>query len=206
MRAEFALVGLCALALVCKIDAAPRAVNMDCVVRGFTSDKYNSRICTTNDIAALMAASANEHELAACRLMKAALLLECSEIEFNDAAYDEATNLCAAVEASYESCIDEWPLHAARLLQIQAFAQGNLYDAAFSSATNAASSVPQTGVATTNTEWTALFGTEIPARISLTDAFRANAAAARMKLDPTADITSLTNGIPSFAMTILLAP
>lgn len=43
--------------------------------------------------------------------------------------------------------------------------------------------------------WCALFGPDIPSRMSLADAFRVNAVDALLSIDRTSDISSLTNGL-----------
>jgi hypothetical protein len=75
---------------------------------------------STNDIDALIASTTNADRIAECRLLKAAVLVECAEIELDDAAYSEATNLCAIVEADYSERCDNWRLWGSFLVGLQA--------------------------------------------------------------------------------------
>ena len=170
------------------------------ILDGFSSVQYSERMQTTNQINLLLAAVTNCDESASCKLLKSAVLLELAETEHDESAYAEATNLCSSVELTYYGNGSDWRLFASRMLQLQALSLKGKYGDAFSIATNSMAVAPVSGFEMTTNIWVALFGNEIPAQVSLRDAFAVNAADALLSQDKTADIAFLTNGLTGTAM------
>ena len=166
----------------------------------FSSSRYWERMHATNIIDSLVSTTTNEGNIAECNLLKAAALIECAEIEINDSAYSEATNLCEAVKAEYYGCHDDWRLWGSILVGMQAMAAMEQYTNAFVAATNAISLSPPSDLEMPTNVWHALFGPDIPSRISLLDAFRINAADALISIDKNADIFAYTNGLSQAGM------
>jgi len=170
------------------------------ILDGFSSAQYYERMQTTNQINLLLATVTNCDESASCKLLKSAVLLELAEVEHDDSAYAEATNLCSSVELAYCGSSSDWRFFASRMLQLQALSLKGKYGDAFPIATNSMVIAPVSGFEMTTNIWVALFGHEIPAQVSLRDAFAVNAVDALLSQDKAADITSLTNGLTGTAM------
>ena len=170
------------------------------ILDGFSSVQYYERMQTTNQINLLLAAVTNCDDRASCNLLKSAVLLELAETEHDDLAYAEATNLCSSVELAYCGSSSDWRFFASRMLQSQAYSLKGDYSEVFSVATNSMAVAPVSGFEMTTNIWVALFGPEIPAQVSLRDAFAVNAADALLSQDRNADLSSLTNGLTGTAM------
>jgi len=170
---------------------------MNSILTGFSSTNYLERMGSTNQINALIAATTNGDELAECRLLKSAVLLECAETEHDASARVEATNLLWSVEHEYANRQGDWRFFGARLVLMQSLALGEEYAKIYSIATNTIPIAPTCGFERSTNVWLSLFGPEIPDGISLRDAFRFNAADALLSIDKAADVSALTNGLPS---------
>ncbi len=170
------------------------------ILDGFSSVKYSERMQTTNQIDLLLMTLTNCNETASCKLLKSAVLLELAEVEHDDSAYDEATNLCSSVELAYCGSGSDWRFFASRMLQLQALSLKGKYSDAFSIATNSMVVAPVSDFEMTTNIWVALFGHEIPVQVSLRDAFAVNAVDALLSQNKTADISSFTNGLSAAAM------
>ncbi len=190
-----------ALVVFCAVLALPAEINcqeqMMSILSSFSSTNYWERMSVTNQIATLIAATTNGDELAECRLLKAAVLLECAETEHDDSARVEATNLLWALDREYANRHDDWRFFGVRLVMMQSLALSEDYASVYSLATNTIPSAPISDFERSTNVWTALFGPDIPVTVSLKDAYRFNAADAMLSLDRNANIFALTNGLPS---------
>ena len=175
------------------------------VLRCFSADRRWERMHATNVIDSLIATTTNSGNIAECRLLKAAALIECAEVESDDAAYAEATNLCETVKSEYAERRDDWRLWGSILIGMQALAAVEQYTNAYAVATNAIALSPPADFERTTNVWCALFGEDIPSRISLMDAFKANAAMSLLMSDGNADISAYTNGLPARALEVIRA-
>lgn len=189
-----AFLALCGIPLLAEVDYQSGLTN---ALHLFSSSRHWERMQSTNCINVLISSTTNADRIAECKLLKAAVLVECAEIELDDAAYSEATNLCAAVKAEYSGRGDNWLLWGSILVNMQALSAMEQYTNVYAVATNAIALSPPLDFARSTNVWSALFGPEIPDSISLRDAFRFNAADALLSIDKTADVNALTNGLPS---------
>ena len=187
------ILAMCGIPLLAEADYQSGLTN---ALHLFSSSRYWERMQSTNYINALISSTTNADRIAECRLLKAAVLVECVESELDDAAYSEATNLCATVKAEYSGRSDNWRLWGSILVDMQALSAMEQYTNVYVVATNAIALSPPLDFARSTNVWTALFGAEIPDVISLRDAFRFNAADALLSIDKTADVDALTNGLP----------
>ena len=170
---------------------------MRTILGGFSSTNYWERMNTTNKINLLMMATTNGDELADCKLLKSAVLLERAEIEHDGKARDEATNLLWSIEGEYSARQVDWRFFGVRLVLMQSLALSEDYTRIHSLATNTIPIAPTSDFERATNVWSALFGPEIPSKVSLKDAFRFNAADALLSIDTSADVYALTNGLPA---------
>ena len=185
---------LCGVPLLAEVDYQSGLTN---ALHLFSSSRHWERMQSTNYINMLISSTTNADRIAECKLLKAAVLVECAESELDDAAYSEATNLCASVKAEYSGRSDDWRLWGSMLVNMQALSAMEQYTNVYAVATNAITLSPPSDFAISTNVWSALFGEEIPGSISLRDAFRFNAADALLSIDKAANVNALTNGLPS---------
>jgi len=191
------ILAMCGIPLLAEADYQSGLTN---ALHLFSSSRYWERMQSTNYINALISSTTNADRIAECRLLKAAVLVECVESELDDAAYSEATNLCATVKAEYSGRSDNWRLWGSILVDMQALSAMEQYTNVYVVATNAIALSPPVDFERATNTWCALFGADMPSRISLTEAFRINAADALISIDRRADISAYTNGLSEAGM------
>ncbi|MBQ8125101.1 MAG: hypothetical protein IJ173_04345 [Kiritimatiellae bacterium] len=64
---------------------------------------------STNAIDLLVSTTTNADLIADCRLLKATVLIERAETEFDGAALSEAASLCADIKTEYQGKHDDFP-------------------------------------------------------------------------------------------------
>lgn len=168
---------------------------MSNVLQKVSSSRHWERMQSTNAIDMLVSTTTNADLIAECRLLKAAVLIERAETEFDGAALSEAASLCADIKTEYQGKHDDWRLWGSILVDMQASAAMGNYTNVYAAATNAIALSPPADFERSTNVWCALFGPDIPSRMSLADAFRVNAVDALLSIDRTSDISSLTNGL-----------
>lgn len=194
---KFAIAAICVCASAFNAGAAVTNTLSELVVN-LRDAGCRTRLNAIGAVDELIAASSNRDDAAACRLVKATLLLEKSEIDLDDAAWDEATNLCGVVETAFADSPGAWQVGAAALIRLGAQMTGGDCDAALSTATNA---LARTSAAYDQPVSSCVLFADFPAErlrgVSLRHVLSAAAAECMLKRDGGADVSSLTNGLPS---------
>lgn len=166
------------------------------IVGFMSTNDYQQCFALTNDIDSLMASTTGVLERSTCKLLKASILLDHSENMASDDSFVCATNLCREIELELSDMM-AWQRIGALCKFTNAMIEDGHPEIAFAASTNLiyAFQYNQNVEADTNV-WNALFkpgGLDIMPVVGF---INANAAASRFRMDPCADLSLYTNGLP----------
>lgn len=185
------------LAVMCSAVAFPHQLtSIPEIVDFMSTNDYRQCFAMTNDIDILMASTTGIMERSTCKLLKASILLDHSENMACEISFASATNLCCQIESELSGLM-AWQRIGALCKFANAMIEDGHPEVAFSASTNLLNSFQcnQCIEVDTNT-WNVLFRSGGLDVMPIVDYIRANAAASRFKMDPNADISAYTNGIP----------
>jgi hypothetical protein len=169
------------------------------------------RLNAVNRIDALMASLSDREEIAACKLLKAKLRIECADVMGEESIYDyyayhDATNLCWGVLNDFRADRSKWQFYGASLLLPRPLSMDKRYGDMFSVATNALSALDAQGMMPVATNvWTVLLSQELLQPCNVRDTLRMLAASSLLLSDANANVSSYTNGLPVEALAIVNA-
>ena len=184
-------------AAVCSAIAFAGPVSSISEIVGFMStNDYQQCFIMTNDIDSLMASTTGVLERSTCKLLKASILLDHSENMASEDSFVCATNLCREIELELSDMI-AWQRIGALCKFTNAMIEDGHPEIAFAASTNLlyAFQSNQNVEADTNV-WNVLFkpgGLDI---MPIAGFINANAAASRFRMDPCAELSPYTNGLP----------
>ncbi len=150
----------------------------------------------TNDIDSVIAATTGILERSTCKLLKACILLDHSEYEACGDSFISATNLCNEIESDLAG-LKAWQRIGALCIFSNAMIEDRHPEVAFAVSTNLLNEFQYTQCVDADTNvWNAVLkpgGLDI---MPITCFIKANAAASQYRMDPSADISLYTNGLP----------
>ena len=135
-------------------------------------------------------------ERSTCKLLKASILLDHSENMANPDSFDCVTNLCCEIESELFG-LTVWQRIGALCKFANAMIEDGHPEVAFIASTNLLNAFHHNQCVNVDTNvWNVLFksgGLDIMTPVGF---INANAAALRFRMDPSADLSPYTNGIP----------
>jgi len=166
------------------------------VLEDMVSTNREVRLNVTNRLDALIEVTTNGNQLATCKLLKASILLDYSENMADTTAFDCVTNICREIEADL-SGLYAWQRIGALSIFANAMIDDGHPEVAFVASTNLLSIFTGNQCLGVDTNiWDVLFKPGGMDVMPPMDFIRANAAASLFKMNPNADLSSYTNGVP----------
>jgi len=173
------------------------------VASNVTTNLYSARVAETNRLNQIIAVTTNATHLAACRLVKAVLLLDVAEEELSDDAFIEATNLCTIVGEEFEE-YHSWPYFASKYVMIGALSFDKQLPEAFCIATNTLSIFDRyKPVSLDANAWAAISMREMQTNLSIRAALCAEAALNLAVQGRSAEVNAFTNGLPQRVLDVV---
>lgn len=185
------------LATMYSVAAFPQQISsIPDIVSFMSTNDYWRCFEITNDIDSVKASTTGILECSTCKLLKASILFDHSENMANEDSFIEATNLCREIESELSDTI-AWQRIGALCKFANAMIEDGHPEFAFSASTNllTAFQCNQSVGADTNA-WNVLFRSGGLDVMPIVDFIKANAAASRFRMDPSADLSPYTNGLP----------
>ena len=166
------------------------------VLEDMVSTNREVRLNVTNRLDALIEVTTNGNQLATCKLLKASILLDYSENMADTTAFDCVTNICREIEADL-SGLYAWQRIGALSIFANAMIDDGHPEVAFVASTNLQSIFNGNQCLGVDTNiWDVLFKPGGMDVMPPMDFIRANAAASLFKMNPNADLSPYTNGVP----------
>ena len=166
------------------------------VLEDMVSTNREVRLNVTNRLDALIEVTTNGNQLATCKLLKASILLDYSENMADTTAFDCVTNICREIEADL-SGLYAWQRIGALSIFANAMIDDGHPEVAFVASTNLLSIFTGNQCLGVDTNiWDVLFKPGGMDVMPPMDFIRANAAASLFKMNPNADLSPYTNGVP----------
>ena len=166
------------------------------VLEDMVSTNREVRLNVTNRLDALIEVTTNGNQLATCKLLKASILLDYSENMADTVAFDCVTNICREIEADL-SGLYAWQRIGALSIFANAMIDDGHPEVAFVASTNLLSIFTGNQCLGVDTNiWDVLFKPGGMDVMPPMDFIRANAAASLFKMNPNADLSPYTNGVP----------
>ena len=166
------------------------------IVSFMSTNDYRLCFTMTNNLDYLMMMSTGVLERSTCKLLKASVLLDYSENMANSTSFDSVTNLCCEIESELSS-LTVWQRIGALCKFANAMIEDGHPEVAFVASTNLLNAFQHNQCVNVDTNvWNVLFkpgGLDIMTPVGF---INANAAASRFRMDPSADLSPYTNGIP----------
>ena len=184
-------------AAVCSAIAFADSLSSISEIVGFMStNDYQQCFTMTNNIDSLMASTTGVLERSTCKLLKASILLDHSENMASEDSFVRATNLCREIELELSDMM-AWQRIGALCKFTNAMIEDGHPEIAFAASTNLlyAFQSNQNVEADTNV-WNVLFKSGGLDIMPIAGFINANAAASRFRMDPCADLSPYTNGLP----------
>lgn len=150
----------------------------------------------TNDIDSVIAATTGILERTTCKLLKASILLDHSEYEASEDSFVCATNLCSEIESDLAGS-KVWQRIGALCIFTNAMIEDRHPEVSFSASTNLLNEFQSTQCVAADTNvWNAVFKPGGLNIMPITCFIKASAAASQFKMNPAADLSPYTNGLP----------
>ena len=166
------------------------------IVAFMSTNDYRYSFIMTNNLDAVMMSTTGILERSTCKLLKASILLDHSENMASSFSFDSATNLCTEIESELSDLL-AWQRIGALCKFTNAMIEDGHPEVAFVASTNLLNGFQRNqNIEVETNVWNVLFkpgGLEL---MSPFDFIKANAAASRFRMDPDADLSPYTNGIP----------
>jgi len=189
------LIGI--ISVMCSAVAfSQQATSLPEIVSFMSTNDYRHCFILTNALDSLITSTTGALERATYKLLKASILFDHSENMATSASFDEVTNLCRELEAEL-SGFTAWQRIGALCKFTNAIIEDGHPEVAFVVSTNLLNVFQNNqNIEVETNVWNVLFkpgGLEL---MSPLDFIKANAAASRFRMDPDADLSPYTNGIP----------
>ncbi len=166
------------------------------IVAFVATNDYRTCFGLTNDIDRVMSATTGVLERSTCKLVKASILFDHSVNMVCEDSFACATNLCREIEADLAGRT-AWQRVAALCKFTNAMIEDGHPEVAFNSSTNLLTEFQGVECPASDTNvWNVLFKPGGLDAMPLLGFIKASAAAAQHEMDPCADLTFYTNGIP----------
>lgn len=166
------------------------------IVSFMATNDYRRNFIMTNDLDIVAASCTGRLERSTCKLLKASILLDYSENMADTTAFDCVTNICREIEADL-SGLYAWQRIGALSIFANAMIDDGHPEVAFVASTNLLSIFTGNQCLGVDTNiWDVLFKPGGMDVMPPMDFIRANAAASLFKMNPNADLSPYTNGVP----------
>lgn len=166
------------------------------IVSFMATNDYRRNFIMTNNLDIVAASCTGRLERSTCKLLKASILLDYSENMADTTAFDCVTNICREIEADL-SGLYAWQRIGALSIFANAMIDDGHPEVAFVASTNLLSIFTGNQCLGVDTNiWDVLFKPGGMDVMPPMDFIRANAAASLFKMNPNADLSPYTNGVP----------
>ena len=166
------------------------------IVSFMATNDYRRNFIMTNNLDIVASSCTGRLERSTCKLIKASILLDYSENMADTTAFDCVTNICREIEADL-SGLYAWQRIGALSIFANAMIDDGHPEVAFVASTNLLSIFTGNQCLGVDTNiWDVLFKPGGMDVMPPMDFIRANAAASLFKMNPNADLSPYTNGVP----------